>query len=218
MISILIPLLVASPTSAQAQDLLPTGDEVLATTAQAHKRLKRFSVNYVYTVTDLNLGPMAKDQVSGTAWVSGDRYRVSYPETELVGDGSYVWVQHHNVRRVFVYDEDPTDYFDVERLFQYDWTSGVVESVTPDSGSWRVSMRIDDPEVFRAEIWVRKNDGLIDQAILYDLEGRRHSYEMGAYETGKRIPARTFRFDTWRNPEYELLALTEEPIGSDLPE
>lgn len=199
-----VALMLALPAQAQ---VLPSAAQVLEESAAAHRQMRTFAVSYDYTV----FGGETPHTQAGQAWFSWNRYRIVYDTVEYYADGTYVYVYHPAVERVFVHDVDKHKYWDIDRLFLYDWTDTRPTDLTVDSGAWRVTVALDGGDLFKAELWVDKESHLIQRAILYDTSGRRHSYELEPYEPRGHIPGRVFRWSVRRHPNTELLPMTAEP-------
>lgn len=205
----LVPILLlisASAAMAQQSSHLDA-DKIVAEAVEAHRAMKVFAVSYAHTLND---GTNAMTEPA-QAWFSRDRFRIRYPEMEYFDNGRYIWVHHMDVQRVFVYDAAPNTFWDIDRVFWYDWTRGETKDLVAESDAWRVTVQVNNDDLYRADLWIGLDDHRIQRAILYDSEGRRHSFEVSEYEERKRIPFWIFAFNERRNPDALILPLTAEP-------
>lgn len=182
--------------------------KIVADAVEMHRAMKVFAVRYAYTLND---GAEGANTEPAQAWFSRDRFRIRYPELEYFDNGRYIWVHHLDVQRVFVYDAAPGTYWDIDRVFWYDWSTGEPKDLVAESDAWRVTVQVNTGDIFKADLWIGLDDHRIQRAILYDVEGRRHSFEVSEYEERQRIPFWIFAFNERRNPEALILPLTSEP-------
>lgn len=204
------------PLGADTPADLENAREVVRQAMVHNRQMGSFGVQFRYTLTD-NGRITSQD---GAAFFSRRGFRVAYEGLDYYGSARYVWVHHRDVDRVFIYDAAPGGWWDIERLFLYDWSQAEVKEMSADEAWYRVSLRLNEPQasqigpqggLYQADLWIGAADGHLQRAILYGQDGRLHSYEIKAYDPRARVPRHVVEFQPRRYPDAELLPFTAAP-------
>ncbi|MCB9797708.1 MAG: hypothetical protein H6741_33880 [Alphaproteobacteria bacterium] len=195
-------ILLAPPASAQS----PDGAELVAEMAHAQDTGRTFEVAFEHTMTKDGQAALTHD---GYAWFSKGRFRIRYEDIQYYDNDRFVFVHHVDVKRVFVHDSDPSKYWDIDRLFLTDWSKAEVLEVSPEMDAWRVTLKPSGGDVFKADLWIGRDDNQLQRAILFTADGARHAYVIQEMKRARRMGARTFTFSPRKYPDVEILPMTD---------
>lgn len=201
-------MLLASVAGAQS----PDGAEVIAQMLENQQEHRVFEVSFEHTVTQPDQAAKSRH---GQAWFSRGRFRVAYDDIEYYDNDHFVFVHHRDVKRVFVHEESPDVYWDIDRLFLTDWGEAQIIELSSEMEAWRVTVKPPGDDLYRAELWIGREDHQLERAILFGSDGSRHAYVLNELQPTRRIPARVFTFNPRRYPDVEVLPMTDKYLTEE---
>ena len=187
----------ALPAAAQ-QD--PKAGKILDAVSAKYTALKSFQAGFTQTLE--NPAAKLKQNLSGEATVSGQKYHLKANGQEVINDGKTTWTYLKNENEVNVSDADPTNqdmspaqmYTMYKKGYKYTYVKSLKDGgVTSDLIELSPEDRKND--VFKVQIIVGTADKAIHSVKTFKKNGTRTTFTLKNFKPNVPVTATTFAFD-----------------------
>ena len=199
----------ALPAAAQ-QD--PKAGKILDAVSAKYTALKSFQAGFTQTLE--NPAAKLKQNLSGEATVSGQKYHLKANGQEVINDGKTTWTYLKNENEVNVSDTDPTNqdmspaqmYTMYKKGYKYTYVKSLKDGgVTSDLIELSPEDRKND--VFKVQIIVGTADKAIHSVKTFKKNGTRTTFTLKNFKPNVPVTASTFTFDKAQYPGVKVIDL-----------
>jgi outer membrane lipoprotein-sorting protein len=184
--------------------LAASGEDIIARVQAKHRSLKNLTLHFSMVTATESQETSVREEQEGRIYLGGKgRYRLESRDQTLVCDGKTLWSFHSGENQVILYraDAEDTPFLAPDQLlFEFPAkyrVVGVSESRLGDVPCFVLSLlprEAADPTK-SLEVWVDREQYLTRRVRLEDLAGNVTVFEFEDFQTGQKLPDRTFRFD-----------------------
>lgn len=190
----------------------PKALEILEAMGEKYKSIPSYEKQFTWSLT--NDVENVKEEFKGKLTVSGDKYRISLPEQEVINNGATVWTYLPEVKEVNIdnYDKSSGDInpLKIYEIYQKDFKYLYIQEKT-EGGV--VCEEVDlvpekkDAQYFKIKLLIKKKDKVIQSLTMFDKGGNRYKYTITKFTPNATIADSYFTFDAKKYPGVEVIDL-----------
>ncbi len=206
---IFIFLLLACPRAYSQTDV--KAQTILFGGYQKYKTFKNVKIDFAYKSENKEMN--LDQQYTGSGYIQGLRQRISYPDFEVLTDGTNIWTHYKKNKNVSITTYNPNDgMLTPEEIFREDFLhSGLTYKYISDNANEApaAGKQADIIEFIPKEgkrnyqkfrIWINKETSLMDKWVIWLKNGTVTSYTVSITPDVKLEP-KFFDFDTSKLPK-----------------
>jgi outer membrane lipoprotein-sorting protein len=211
-ISIVIGLLFSFVLISNAQQNDPKATQILNGVSAKYKSYS--AVKADFTIKVENSQSKTSDTQNGTLYLKGNKYKVILKNQEVISDNKTVWtfIKDANEVQVNDYEPDensitPSQIFTIyEKNFLYAFTEE--KTVNGKVLQYIELTPIDKTKpYFKIRLGIDKTAKTVQNAVVFDKNGNRYTYEIKAFTPNPALDDSFFTFDTKTHPGVEVVDL-----------
>lgn len=211
-ISIVIGLLFSFVLISNAQQNDPKATQILNGVSAKYKSYS--AVKADFTIKVENSQSKTSDTQNGTLYLKGNKYKVILKNQEVISDNKTVWtfIKDANEVQVNDYEPDensitPSQIFTIyEKNFLYAFTEE--KTVNGKVLQYIELTPVDKTKpYFKIRLGIDKTAKTVQNAVVFDKNGNRYTYEIKAFTPNPALDDSFFTFDTKTHPGVEVVDL-----------
>jgi outer membrane lipoprotein carrier protein len=209
----IITVLLLSGLSLLAQSNDPTAKKVLDDVSAKFKTYKTVQAGFTYKVEDANGKVMSTK--TGTIWMKGTKYKVSFGGQEIFSDGKTVWNYDKSAKEVTINNVDAsasgitpqklfTNFYDKDFLYLLNGEKKVGAKTLQE-----IEMTPTDKtkNFHKVYLQIDKAAKTIYSTRVLEKAGNRYSYTVSSMKTNGAMADNIFAFDKKKFPGVEVVDL-----------
>ena len=196
-----------------AQKNDPAAKEILDAVSAKFKTFSSVQAGFSYIIED----PKGKtmDSTTGTVWMKGNKYRVSFGELEIFSDGKTVWNYDKGSKEVTINDVDASgSSLTPQKLFTNFYDKDFLYVLNGEKKAGKKTLQeiemtpTDKSKPFhKVYLQVDKAAKTIYSTKVLNKEGNRYAYTVGTMKTNLPVADNLFLFDKKKYPGVEEVDL-----------
>jgi outer membrane lipoprotein-sorting protein len=146
--------------------------------------------------------------------VSGEKYRISLPEQEVINNGVTVWTYLPEVKEVNIdnYDKNSGDInpLKIYEIYQKDFKYLYIQEKTENGvlcDEVDLVPEKKDAQYFKIKLLIKKKDKIIQSLTMFDKGGNRYKYTITKFVPNANVADSFFTFDAKKYPGVEVIDL-----------
>ena len=190
----------------------PKALEILEAMGEKYKSIPTYEAHFSWTLT--NDVENVKEEFKGKLTVSGDKYRISLPEQEVINNGATVWTYLPEVKEVNIdnYDKNSGDInpLKIYEIYQKDFKYLYIQEKTEGGVACEEVDLVPekkDAQYFKIKLLIKKKDKVIHSLTMFDKGGNRYKYTITKFVPNANVSENYFTFDTKKYPGVEVIDL-----------
>lgn len=190
----------------------PKALEILEAMGEKYKSIPTYEKYFSWTLT--NDVENIKEEFKGKLTVSGDKYRISLPEQEVINNGVTVWTYLPEVKEVNIdnYDKNSGDInpLKIYEIYQKDFKYLYIQEKTENGvlcDEVDLVPEKKDAQYFKIKLLIKKKDKIIQSLTMFDKGGNRYKYTITKFVPNATVPDTYFTFDAKKYPGVEVIDL-----------
>jgi outer membrane lipoprotein-sorting protein len=158
------------------------------------KSLTDLKADFVFTLSNPNLKkPIVKN---GVAQISGNKYKIVFPDEEMYCDAKRVWLVSGEDEEVTVSCFDPTESISPDKIFSLTESGAKTRYDGQEEGMDKITLfSKEESDLIRTEVWINPKDKLVARAKMIARNGSTYEYKMTKITPNTGIAASTFTFN-----------------------
>ena len=186
----------------KAEDVL----EELSSKTNSYKNIK---TSFAYKM--VNLEAEIDETTNGTLIVAGNKYHLNIAGQEVICDGETLWTYLADSEEVQINEVSEDEGFSPTKLlssYNDDYTSKLGDEIIKDGISfYQINLKPKDKNSNLDYVVLSVNKELLQlsEFIMYDFDGNVFSYEIKQFVTNSELPSDSFKFDTAKYPNVEVI-------------
>ena len=186
----------------KAEDVL----EELSSKTNSYKNIK---TSFAYKM--VNLEAEIDETTNGTLIVAGNKYHLNIAGQEVICDGETLWTYLADSEEVQINEVSEDEGFSPTKLlssYNDDYTSKLGDEIIKDGISfYQINLKPKDKNSNLDYVVLSVNKELLQlsEFIMYDFDGNVFSYEIKQFVTNSELPSDSFKFDTAKYPNLEVI-------------
>lgn len=190
----------------------PKALEILEAMGEKYKSIPTYEAQFAWSLT--NDVENVKEEFKGKLTVSGDKYRISLPEQEVINNGVTVWTYLPEVKEVNIdnYDKNSGDInpLKIYEIYQKDFKYLYIQE---KSEGGVMCEEVDlvpekkDAQYFKIKLLIKKKDKVIQSLTMFDKGGNRYKYTITKFVPNAAVAETYFTFDAKKYPGVEVIDL-----------
>jgi outer membrane lipoprotein carrier protein len=211
--TIIVAVLLLTGLSMLAQSNDPTAKKVLDGVSAKFKTYKTVQASFVYKVEDANGKVMSTK--TGTIWMKGMKYKVTFGGQEIFSNGSTVWNYDKSAKEVTINNVDAsagsitpqklfTNFYDQDFLYLLNGEKKVAGKTVQE-----IEMTPTDKSknFHKVYLQIDKTSKTIYSTKVLEKAGNRYSYTVSGMKTNGAMADNLFVFDKKKYPGVEEVDL-----------
>lgn len=188
----------------------PAAKKLLDKTRKNYESMQGFETDFVYVMRN----PTAdlKETLEGHIQVMGDMFVLKTGSQTIYNNQEKIWTYLPDVNEVTItdYTEDNTEVSPTTLLNKYKEGFKYIKA-EPIDGMEVVDLTPEnkDETYFRIRIFINPKTNLIQQWIMSEKDGTRHTYQLKNFRQRKDLTRDSFSFPNEKHPGVEVVDLTE---------
>ncbi len=203
------------PDYAKAQqDPEAQAAEILDALSERYAAYGSIKADFKYVIESREEEEDFREEQKGTVWLKDRKFRLDLGQQEIISDDETIWTYIKDAREVQVnhFNQDefefhPSEIFNVYKEdYRYMHAGNKVESgVVFDVVELNPLDR--DDMVFKVRLYIRRDNGQIEQTSVFEKNGLIYTYEILNMETNLDLDNSFFTFREDENPEVKIIDL-----------
>lgn len=169
-------------------------DGILKDAQKKYKSLTDLKAEFTFTLSNPNMKkPVVK---TGLAIMSGNKYKISFPDEEMYCDAKHVWIVSPNDEEVTVSCFDANESISPDKIFNLTETGAKTRYDGLEEGLDKITLfSKDESDLIRTEVWINPTDKLVKRAKMFGKNGSVYEYKMNKITPNTGAAASTFTYN-----------------------
>jgi outer membrane lipoprotein carrier protein len=190
----------------------PDAKKILDDVSRKMKSYKAVQATFTLRIEDSKGNPQGSKK--GTAYLKGDKYRVSITGQEIYCDGKNTWTYDKSANEVTIAKFDPTINNSPQKIFTSSYDKDYLYKLNGEQKMGGKTVEeieltpIDKTKnIFKIYIYVIKTANMVYSSKMLDKNGNRYIYTINSLNGTAAIPDSMFVFEKAKYPGCEVVDL-----------
>lgn len=169
-------------------------DGILKDAQKKYKSLTDLKAEFTFTLSNPNMKkPVVKN---GVAIMSGNRYKITFPDEEMYCDAKRVWLVSAGDEEVTINCFDPKESISPDKVFNLTETGAKTRYDGLEEGLDKITLfSKNESDLIRTEVWINPKDKLVARAKMFAKNGSVYEYKMSKITPNTGVAASAFTYN-----------------------
>ncbi|MCS7073484.1 MAG: outer membrane lipoprotein carrier protein LolA [Bacteroidia bacterium] len=189
----------------------PRAEKILKSAKNKVNSLTDFSANLKFTLE--NRATKEKPSIkNGKLKVKADKYRIEFPDQQLICDGKTVWTYLVKEKECNISAFNPNENLSIQRIFKL-YESGMKTKYIKQEAVNGIMTDLvhlfpeGNENYIRVELWIDPKNEMVNQAKLVNKNGSVFTYQLSGIQLNGNLQDTEFTFNQAQYPDVEIIDL-----------